>query len=92
MVKLGYVKALEVPGGLPDFILTQLGLDTLQNQTFQSLSATSFFNYQTHLTNKEMHSMNEKMHILSKRSFIANVIAIVISIISIIVAIVAVVA
>ncbi|GHA67930.1 hypothetical protein [Pontibacter akesuensis] len=66
MIKIGYIKAVDVPGELPEILLTEIGLKALQNQTFQSLSTTSFFSYQTHLLNGEM-------HILSRNSYRTSV-------------------
>ncbi len=81
MVRLGYIEARKNEKTiLPQFSITKLGIEILQQQTFQSLSATSFFNYQTHLLSKES-------HLLNKRSFIMNVVAIFIAVLSLFVTI-----
>jgi hypothetical protein len=79
MVKLGYIEAKEVIGGLPEFILTKVGLDALQKQTFQTLSATSFFNYQTHLLNKELGALSRRSHITSVGVAIIAVLSFIVS-------------
>lgn len=80
MIKLGYIEAIEVKGDLPQFSLTQVGLELLQNQTLKNLSATSFFNYQTHLLNKQMHA-------LAKRSMIISLVGAAIAVLSVIISI-----
>lgn len=83
MVRLGYIKATEVPDDLPAFHLTEVGLSLLQNQVFTDLASTSFFSYQTHLLNKEM-------HLLGKRSLRINIVVGIIAVLSFVVSIAAV--
>jgi hypothetical protein len=61
---------------MPVFKITEDGFKALQQQTYNNLAATSFFNYRTHL--------------LNKRSFWMSVIMIIVAILSVIVAILAV--
>lgn len=78
MVRLGYIEASKNENGiLPIFSITKLGIETLQQQTFQNLSATSFFNYQTHL-------LSEQSQLLNRRSFKVNVLAMSVAILSVI--------
>lgn len=81
MLKLEYIKAIEVEGDLPHFSLTKVGLELLQNQSLKSLSATSFFNYQTHLLNKQMYA-------LAKRSMTISIIGGAVAVISVIIGII----
>lgn len=57
MIRLGYIENIKNEG-LPNFGITTLGVEMLQQQTLQSLSATSFFSYQTHKLNKLSTKMN----------------------------------
>jgi hypothetical protein len=82
MVRLGYIEATKNGNNiLPIFNITKLGIETLQQQTFQSLSATSFFNYQTHL-------FSEQSQLINKRSFKINVLAMSVAILSVILTII----
>lgn len=82
MIRLGYIEAMQSENEvLPKFSITKLCVEILQQQTFQNLSATSFFNYQTHL-------LNQQSQLLSNRSFKINVLAISVAILSVILTII----
>ncbi len=82
MVRLGYIEATKNENSiLPIFNITKLGIETLQQQTFQNLSATSFFNYQTHL-------FSVQSQLLNRRSFKINVLAMSVAILSVILTII----
>lgn len=69
MTRIGYLKAVDVAGELPEVTLTETGLKAIQNQTFQSLTSTSFFSYQTHLLNKEMIVLSRSSYRISRSSY-----------------------
>lgn len=60
----------------PVFRITKKGRNFLSNQTFQSLAATSFFNYQTFNLTKKMVKISVLMLIVTSLSILVSIITI----------------
>lgn len=76
-IKLGYITVVETEdGNMPNFKITDLGIKTMQNQTFQTLAATSFFNYQTQQLNNNSVKISNWMLIIAIISVVASIVSI----------------
>lgn len=76
MVRLGYLVTTEsTEHNLPLFKITEIGIQSLQNQSLQNLASASFFNHQAFGFNK--------------KAFVINLLAILVAFISLVIAIVA---
>ena len=54
MIRLGLIIAIKTENEYnPNFRITEDGVKAYQNQTYQILASSSFFNYQTYLLNKK---------------------------------------
>ena len=60
----------------PKFKITEAGIKAMQQQTFQTLAASSFYNYQTYKLNKRMLWMSLCMLLTAIVSIVVSVIAI----------------
>jgi hypothetical protein len=88
MVRLGYLETNHT-SDKQVFIITDLGIDMWQQQTFQTMAASSFFNYQSQLLNTESHKLNKTSVTLNKSVLMFTAISVVIAIVSVIIAVIA---
>ncbi len=86
MIRLGYLVA-DLESEKQKFAITELGVKVWQQQTFQSLAATSFFSYQSQLINIESHKLNKTSVILNKSVLILTAFSLIVAIASIIIAV-----
>lgn len=77
MIQLGFINPIKTDDKYsPKFKITDLGINALQQQTFQNLASSSFFNYQTHILNKRSVRMNILMLIVTIVSVLVTIITI----------------
>ena len=75
MIRFGFIIPKKTENiDLPLFEITEIGISALQQQTFQSLAASSFYNYHTHLLNKRSLWMNLLMLIVTIASVVVTII------------------
>jgi hypothetical protein len=75
MIRFGFIIPKKTENiDLPLFEITEIGISALQQQTFQSLAASSFYNYHTHLLNKRSLWMNLWMLIVTIASVVVTII------------------
>lgn len=78
MIRMGLIIPIKSENiYLPIFKITDAGIHALQQQTFQSLATSSFFNYHTHVLNKRSIWMNLCMLIVTITSVIVTIITII---------------
>jgi len=77
MIRMGLITSCESEDEyLPIFKITDIGIDALTKQTFQSLAASSFYNYQTRELNKRYLRLNLYMLIVTIVSILVTLITI----------------
>jgi hypothetical protein len=86
MIRLGYLIA-DLKSEKQKFAITELGVKVWQQQTFQSLAATSFFSYQSQLLNVESHRLNKTSVTLNKSVLILSAFSLIVAILSIFIAV-----
>jgi hypothetical protein len=78
MIRLGLIVSVETENEYnPKFQITDDGISTYRQYTFQSLASSSFFNYQTHLLNKRANKMTILMFIVAIMSVIVTILSII---------------
>jgi hypothetical protein len=77
MIRLGLIIPVESEDKfLPSFKISEDGTKALQQQTFQNLAASSFYNFQTFILNKRSMRINVLMLIVTIMSVIVTVLTI----------------
>lgn len=78
LIRLGLIVAVETDDKyMPIFKITEDGIKTYQQHTFQSLASSSFYNYQTQRLSKRANFMNVLMLIVTIMSVIVTIWAII---------------
>ena len=86
MKRLGFLENLKSENEyMPIFKITDDGIKALQQQTFQNLSSSSFFNYQTQELNKQSQELNKYALKLNKRAIRMNIFMLIVTIMSVLV-------
>lgn len=77
MIRLGFIVPIETENIYsPNFKITELGVSALQQQIFQNLASSTFYNYQTHLLNRKTIRIEILMLIITFLSVIATLLSI----------------
>jgi Mg2+ and Co2+ transporter CorA len=77
MIRLGFIEPIKTNNEYnPKFKITIKGIETIQQQTYQSLASSSFFNYQTFQLSKRANKMNVLMLIVTIMSVIVTLMTI----------------
>ena len=77
MIRMKLIDVIETDNKyIPSFRITENGFNAYQNQTFQTLASTSFFNFQTFRLSKRANMMNILMLIVTIMSVVVTIITI----------------
>lgn len=86
MIRLGFIEVKETDDKyMPHFRITEKGVETYQEQIFQNLATSSFFNYQTILLNKKTNKLNSKMIFLTVLMLIVTVCSILVTVLNVVI-------
>lgn len=73
MIRIGYINTIKKEDQQwPSFRITELGIKALQDQTFQTLVVSSFFNYQSY-------KLNKMVLLISSSAFVVAVISLIVA-------------
>lgn len=76
MIRLGLITAKETENiYMPVFEITEIGIHSLQQQTFQSLASSSFYSYQTNNVNQKLLLLTVCVLIVTIASVVVTVLA-----------------
>ena len=88
MIQLGMIKPIETDNKhMPKFEITQDGILAMQQQTFQTLASSTFYNFQTQKLNEQSMQLNERSIRMNHRMLTITIMSVIATIISVIVTI-----
>lgn len=81
MIRLGLICPIKTDNKyMPKFTITDDGVLAYQQQTYQTLASTSFFNYQTYQLSKRANRMNKLMLLVTILSVVVTVLVTIVTI------------